>query len=249
MRYLINKKRLAFIILLLGSLPTSGQNGPCAVKLADLPPAAELMGFRLSMTMDQVKVRVPRVVFGPTDKLGVSKTTINPDFDSKIDKSTFVGLRSISLDFLDGRVSSLWLGYDSTFKWHSVDDFVKGISRSLRLPDAWISWRTRGLTGQLLNCADFQMTVSIIAEGPSLRIVDKTAEGKFTARREALEEQQSAAATDAVEPHQIIADTKSKTYYPEGCQPAKEIDHGSRAVFKSAEEAEKAGYKKAQNCQ
>jgi hypothetical protein len=91
--------------------------------------------------------------------------------------------------------------------------------------------------------------VSIIAEGPSLRIVDKTAEETFTARREALEEQQAAAAADAAESHQIVADTKSKTYYPEGCQPAKEIDLNSRAVFRSAEEAEKAGYKKAVNCQ
>jgi hypothetical protein len=47
---------------------------------------------------------------------------------------------------------------------------------------------------------------------------------------------------------EIIADKKSKTYYPNGCQPEKEISAGNKVVFKTAAEAEKAGFKVAQNC-
>ena len=177
--------RLApFLILLCASIAPA-QDRQCTLKLAELPDAPELHGFRMGMTKDQVKARVPQVVFGKTDAFGVSKTSINPDFDPRIDKSSFAGVRTVSLDFLDDRITSLWLGYDGSFKWKTVPEFVEGISRSLHLPDAWTSWRSRG---QQLRCADFQMTVSFVAEGPSFRILDENAEETLAARREASEE-------------------------------------------------------------
>src|SRR5688572_3525153 len=87
------------------------QESPCTIKLTDLPAAPELMGFRLGMTTDQVKARVPQVLFAKADDFGVAKTSINPDFDPRIDKATFPGVRTVSLDFLDGRLTSLWLGF------------------------------------------------------------------------------------------------------------------------------------------
>src|SRR5688500_5386321 len=83
---------LTALVLILFAGPTaSGQGSTCTLKLADLPQAPELMGFQMGMTKDQAKTRVPQIVFGRTDDLGVSKTTINPDFDPKIDKSSFGG--------------------------------------------------------------------------------------------------------------------------------------------------------------
>jgi hypothetical protein len=76
------------------------------------------------MTKEEVKVRVPQSVFGRTDDFGVSKTTINPYFDPKIDKSKFESVRSVSLDMLDDHLTSLWIGFDETFKVQSIDDFV-----------------------------------------------------------------------------------------------------------------------------
>jgi hypothetical protein len=233
----------AVLLVLLCASLGSAQDNPCAIKLADLPAAPELMGFRIGMTLDQVRARVPQVLFPKADDFGVAKTSINPDFDPRIDKSSFPGVRTISLDFLDGRLTSLWLGFDGSFKWKTVPDFVKGISQSLRVPEAWKSWKTRG---QQLRCADFQMTLSIVAEGPSFRIVDEAAENTVAARRQAKEDQESDAQQGVTEA--IVADKKSKVYYPSGCEPSNEIKETDRIFFGTKEEAEQAGYKAAKNC-
>ncbi len=235
----------AFLFLLIATT-ANGQTSPCTIKLSELPVAPELMGFRLGMTKEEVKARVPQIVFGPTDDLGSSKTTINPDFDPRIDKPSFAGVRSVSLDFLDSRLTSLWLGYDGTFKWARVDQFVEGISKSLKLPSTWDGWRGRG---RQLKCADFAMTVTIVAEGPSFRILDQRADDLLAARRQEKEEQESAAAENGEQPVEIIADRHSKTYYPSDCQPANPIKDTDRLVFKSVDEAERGGFKKSKTCE
>ncbi len=240
---LLETVTLAFLLLSVGNVVA--QDSQCKVKLSDLPQAAELSGFRMGMTMDQVKARVPQVLFGRTDDLGMSKTSINPYFDPKIDKSGFADVRTVSLDFLDGRVTSLWIGYEPTFKWPTVADFVKGISQSLSLPDAWSPWKSQG---QQMKCADFQLTVSSVAQGPSFRILDLTAEATFTARRIAKEEEKEALAENSEEEVEIVGDKQSKIYYPADCEVAKEISESNRTTFKTALEAEKAGYKPAKEC-
>jgi len=235
---------LAFLLLSVGSV--LAQDSQCKLKLSDLPQAAELSGFHMGMTVDQVKARVPQVRFGRTDDLGTSKTSINPYFDPKIDKSGFADVRTISLDFLDGRVTSLWIGYEPTFKWPTVADFVKGISKSLSLPGAWLPWK---LQGQQMKCADFQLTVSSVAQGPSFRILDLTAEATFTARRIAKEEEkESPAENTEEEAAEIVGDKLSKVYYPADCEVAREISESNRTTFKTALEAEKAGYKPTKEC-
>ena len=219
------------------------QENKCTLKLTDLPAASELFGFHLGMTTEQAKARVPQIDLGRVDPFGVSKTSINPDFDPRIDKASLNGVRTVSLDFLDGRLTSLWFGYDGTFKWTTVPDFVKGISNSLHLPDAWRPWKIRG---QQLSCTDFQMTVIIVSEGPSFRIIDDTAEETIAARRTAKEEQDSSAEDAAAE---IVADKKAKVYYLEGCPAAQGIKEADRVAFNSRDEAEKAGYKLAKGCQ
>ena len=228
--------------------------GQCSKKLSELPAAPELLGFKLGMTKEQIKAQVPQTEFGRTDDFGVSKTTINPYFDPKIDKTKFEGVRSISLDVLDQRLTSLWIGYDENFKARTTDDFVKLITQSLQLNASdWSSWRSRG---HQMRCADFQLIVQMVAGGPSLRVLDVAAEEMIATRRQAKEEEASAAegaATNAgaetteVQP-EIIADKKSKTYYVGPCRPEKEIAEANRVVFKTTDEAEKAGFKLAKNC-
>ena len=233
---------LCLALILISAVFAVAQENKCTLKLADLPAAPELFGFRLGMTTEQAKLRVPQIAFGRVDDFGVTKTSINPDFDPKIDKASLEGVRTVSLDFLDGRLTSLWFGFDSTFKWTTVPDFTTGISQSLQLPDAWKSWKIRG---QQLNCADFQMTVIMVAGGPSFHITDDTAEQTIASRREAKEEQDSAKKAAAAE---IVADKKENLYYLEGCLPVHEIKEGDRVTFKSKEEAEKAGFKLAKDC-
>jgi len=228
-------------------------DGQCTRKIAEIPAAPELLGFRLGMTKEEIKTHVPQTQFGRTDDFGVSKTTINPYFDPKIDKTKFEGVRSISLDILDQKLTSLWIGYDENFKARNVDEFVKLITQSFQLSATnWSSWRSRG---QQMRCADFQLIVTMVAGGPSLRVVDTAAEETVAMRRQAKEEQDSmaeaAAATEPTETPEepeIIADKKSKTYYIGTCKPEKEIAEANRIVFKTTDEAEKAGFKLAKNC-
>src|SRR5205085_9709938 len=133
---------------------------------------------------------VPQTNFARADSFGVAKTTINPSFDPKIDQAKFAGVRSISLDVLDDRLTSLWIGYDATYKVQTVDEFVKLVSQSLQLSGTWSSWKWKG---QQLRCADFQVIVSTLAGGPSLRLFDLGAEDTIAERRAEKEERDSRA--------------------------------------------------------
>jgi hypothetical protein len=221
----------------------------CTKKISELPAAPELLGFRLGMTKEQIKTHVPQTKFGSTDHFGVAKTTINPYFDETIDKSKFEGVRSISLDLVDEKLTSIWIGFDETYKAHTADEFIKQLSQSLQVDGTWSS-RSRG---QQLHCGDFQLTVTTVAGGPSFRLVDTAADDLVAQRRQAKEDQDSLAeasasteSTDA--PAEIVADKKSKNYYPNGCVAEKEISETNKVTFKTAAEAEKAGFKVAKNC-
>jgi hypothetical protein len=237
---------LSFLLLLLAQTASA----QCSKKLSELPAAPELLGFQLGMTREQIKARVPQTKFGHADPFGVSKTTINPYFDPSIDKTKFEGVRSISLDVLDDRLTSLWIGFDETYKVHTPEEFVKVISKSLQVDGNWSSWKSKG---QQLRCADFQLIVSTLAGGPSLRVLDTAADELVAERRQAKEEQDAAPAAGGTAestetPADLIGDKQSKTYYPNGCQPAKEIAEANKVTFKTAADAEKAGYKAARNC-
>jgi len=242
-------RALLFPLLLL--LLAESAPAQCTKKMNELPAAPELLGFHLGMTKEQIKARVPQTQFGRADHFGVTKTTINPYFDPSIDKTKFEGVRSVSLDLVDDRLTSLWIGFDETFKIKTADEFIKTISQSLQVNGNWSSWRAKG---QQLRCADFQLIVTTVAGGPSLRLLDTAAEDLIAERRRVREEQDSMAEANATASEtagaavEIIADKKSKTYYPNGCQPEKEISAGNKVVFKTAAEAEKAGFKVAQNC-
>src|SRR5437773_2426220 len=200
---------LSLVLLFSLSALSHGQTAQCSLNLSDLPTAAELAGFHLGMTKEQVKIHVPQVVFGKTDDFGVSKTTINPFFDPRIDKTPFEGMRSISLDFLDDRLVSLWIGYDSAFKANTVEEFIKLVSQSLHLPNAWMPWRSRG---EQMRCSNFQLTVTMVADGPSFRILDTLAEDVVTKRRQIKADEVST--SEAVEePAEIVGDKKNKIYY------------------------------------
>ena len=188
------------------------------------------------MTFDQVKARVPQVQFGRPDEIGLTKTSINPLYDPQFDKVAFADIRTISFDFLDGKLTTLWIGYESSFKWQSIDEFVKGISKSLNVPGAWSPKRS----GKQLGCDGFTIYVALIAGSPSIRLADDAADVTIATRREEV-----TAAAEA----RVIADKITILYYPADCEAAEKIALADRIVLKNKEEAEKAGYKLATNCQ
>jgi hypothetical protein len=208
----------------------------CTLKSDQLPDAPELHGFRLAMTPEQAKARVPLIQFGRADEIGLIKTSINPLYDPRFDKVSFADVRTISLDFLDEKLTTLWIGYESTFKWQTVDAFVAGISKSLNLPAPWTPKRG----GQQLHCDGFTIAVSLIAGSPSVRLSDDAADETIATRRE-----EAAAAAEL----RVTGDKISKLYYPVDCEASQSIPEQNRVVLKNKEEAEKAGFKLAKDCQ
>ena len=236
---------LACLTFFYSPVRAKAQGVLCKASLRSLPAASELKGFKLGMTMEQLKAVAPQIVSGKPDSFGSSKTSISPAFDANADKSKFQDIRTISFDLLDGRVVSLWIGYDTSFKWSTFPAFVTGISQSLLLPNAWTDWKYRS---KQMTCTDFEVTVSMIAQSPSLRIVDTVAVRTLAARRTAAAAAAAASESEDSEPDEIVADRETKTYYQGNCQPRDPITDANRILFKSAAEAEKAGYTLSRGC-
>jgi hypothetical protein len=233
---IINRTLWLLIVALSSASAASAQQPTCSLKIDQLPDSAELRGFRLGMTYDQVKARVPQVQFGPADQFGITKTSINPYFDPRIDKGGFADVRTISLDFLDGRLITLWIGFENTFKWQSLDEFVAGMSKSLNVPAAWSPERG----GRQIGCTGFSVFASLVAGGPDIRLTDEAAQETIATRRE-----EAAEAADTL----VIGDQGTKLYYPAGCAGLESISEHNRIRFKDKDEAEKSGFKLAKDCQ
>jgi hypothetical protein len=179
-------KKLALILALLitGSLQLSAQETRCSLKLTELPSIPELRGFHPGMTIDEVRERLPKVQIRRADEFGFTTFNIFPDYETAIDKKAFENVRSITLEFLDGRASMVWIGYDNSFRWQTVDEFTSALTAALKLPLAWRSkFRTR-----VLVCADFTLTVIPVGESTSLKITDEAARELLEKRKAAKEE-------------------------------------------------------------
>lgn len=228
-----------FIPLILAALcwgPTAlAQPATCSVKPDQLKAAPELFGFHLGMTFDQVKARSSLVKFGAEDKFGVVKTTINPHYEPRFDKAAFADVRTISFDFLDGKLVTLWIGFEETFKWPRLNEFVPNISKSLDVPEDWPAKRN----GQQLTCDGFSLFASIIARGPSIRVTDEVAQNVIAERREKAQESAES---------EVIGDSRTLNYYPADCAAKDVVPTASRTIFKNKDEAENAGYKLAKAC-
>ena len=234
-----NRASWLLLLAVLTAATASAQQPTCALKIDQLPESTELRGFHVGMTFEQAKARVPQVQLARPDQFGVAKISINPYFDPSFDKTTFADVRTISLDFLDGRLVSLWIGYESTFKWQTLDAFVAGISKSLNLPPAWPVKRG----GRQITCDGFTVLASLIAGSPSIRISEDAAQETIATRRE--EATAAAEAAAAV----VIGDQRTKLYYPSDCSALSGIPELKRIKFKDKDEAEKAGFKLAKDCE
>jgi len=230
------------LIILLGALPATAQQATCAMKLDQLRQAPELFGLHLGMTFEQVTARVPQARFPPADQLGVARTTINPSFDPGFDQVSFAGARTVSMDFLDGKLTTLWIGYDGSFKWQKLDEFVAGASKDLNLPEGWPA---KG-PGRELRCEGFSVFASMIGGSPALRIANDEAQATITTRREEAEAAKEAA--EAAAAAIVIGDTRTKLYYPNDCDEVDKVPVTNRVTLKDKDEAEKAGYKRAKDC-
>ncbi len=174
------------MLLLALSAITSGQESRCLLKKTELPSIPELRGFYLGITTEQVRARATKIQLRPADEFGATALNLFPDYETGIDKKAFEHVRTISLEFLDGRVSSLWIGYDQSFKWQSPEEFTQGFTAALKLQGAW----RQKLRNKLLDCADFSVAVIPAGGSLSIKLMDEAARETLEKRKAAKEESQ-----------------------------------------------------------
>lgn len=152
-------------------------------------------GIKLGMSAEQVLALFP----GSRDdeeirasisanNLGLASLVIKPQNYSS--KSDFEGINQIILTLLDGRVSTLYVGYDAPVA-ENLDEAVAKFSKGRKLPpaDSWAAYS--GLDDQLktMKCKDYE--ISVFAGGRNVNVnyvqmVDTTAQQKLKERRARL---------------------------------------------------------------
>src|SRR6185295_2394517 len=102
-------------IILCAFIFAPAQSPACSLTAGELKPTADLYALHLGMTTEDVKKALPLVEFGRADRIGVMRTSFNPHFDSRVASAAFPDVRTISMDFLDSKLATVWIGYESTF--------------------------------------------------------------------------------------------------------------------------------------
>jgi len=183
-------KTLLGIIALLFAFThvVTAQENRCNLKLTEIKQAPELYGLRLGMTPEQVKTVVRSLQPGHADDLGFATTSFSPDFNPQIDKGAYPGVRTVTLEFLDNKLFTLWIGFNSSYKWKTLDEFVPGMSAALGVPAGL--WSVSS-SKPVIECNDFEIVASMIGGGPSIRLVDRNARELWEQRRTEREEKRS----------------------------------------------------------
>lgn len=175
-------------LLIACAASASAQASKCNLKLALLKPAPELHGLRIGMSFEQVKGLMPWVEAGRDDDLGFSTTSFSPDFNPKIDKAAYAGVRTVTLEFLDDKLFTIWIGFNDSFKWKTLEEFLPGMSAELGLaPGVWSPDSSK----PDIECDDFELTAQMIGQGPSFHLIDKNAREQWEERRTQKEEKRS----------------------------------------------------------
>jgi hypothetical protein len=141
-----------------------------------LAQSPAINGLRLGMTQEQVLALFPgsksdkdvRLELDrPPSRFGVSGFTVRPERYST--HSKFEGISQIVFTLFDGRVSTLYVGYDGPL-WGHVDEFVSEFSGRLHLPaaDGWEAYV--GMDDQLKTLKCKELEISLFAGGKNLAI-------------------------------------------------------------------------------
>jgi hypothetical protein len=164
--------------------------------------APVLEGLKLGMTTDEVLATLPgskddpdvrTQLARPRSPLGVSDLGIH--VDKLQPKEKFSGINHLSFILLDGRVSTINIGYNGPAYPH-VDQFVSKFVRGTNLPpvDQWQAYVGMDNQLKILTCKDFEVRVFAGGKGGNLNYVlakDLEAEKKLREREKKAEEKAS----------------------------------------------------------
>lgn len=171
-----------------------GAAGRRAASKLTMAQAPQIGGLKLGMSMEQVLALFPGIrddaevrssLSKPPSKFGELSFVIKPWKYST--KKKFERVSQIVLTFLDGRVSTLYVGYDGPL-WEHVDEFVAKFARETKSPgaDSWDAYVGMDTQLKTLKCKDFE--ISVFAGGNNVNINyvqmrDMAAQQKLKERR------------------------------------------------------------------
>jgi hypothetical protein len=129
MRY--KTPQLVFLLALFG-FPSSvlAQVRPCNLSAVDAPA---LRGFQLGMTVEEAK-GIYNLIDASPDETGYFEVHAIPLL---LPEHTAEGISGLALGFLDGRIVSIIVVYDSKTLWPSTEQLALAISKTLNLPTSW----------------------------------------------------------------------------------------------------------------
>jgi outer membrane protein TolC len=137
----------------------------CPLTLAQAPGIG---GLRLGMSTAEAMALFPALKLSPPDKVGVSNAVLNrKDFSGN---QFFEGVQTILLQFAEGRLYFIHVGYPVTNSWNSKDEFLASIAQKLNINGDWkpfYDWQDKNvrdisdLRSLALECTGFRLSVGI----------------------------------------------------------------------------------------
>ena len=179
--------------------PRRTASGPrCALNLSQAPAP---LGLRLGMSLPQVLARFPVLKVSPPNELGVSSAYLEDLYLSRrpISDPGFRDVTNVALEFTDGRLSYLRLGYKVTNSWNSMDQFLSSVATWLDLSGEWDHFYDledknfrdiEDFRDKALECEGFRVSAGIGVEGigeqtPHIKLEDTVAAEMVRAREDA----------------------------------------------------------------
>lgn len=188
MRLILTCPMLLFILI----VPCIAQSDVCTLKTEESP---EVRGFKLGQAYEAVKKEVPDLEIvgrglwdrAEKDELGrreldLSQMVRYAQIDPRAPQDwvkRFEGVEGVKLIFLDDKLASIEIVYDSSTRWSDPLEFTAAIAAKLKLPSK--GWRGREPTS--LRCSGFIVETTGGMYAPQLTIKLSELDGELVTRK------------------------------------------------------------------
>jgi hypothetical protein len=158
--------------------PDPGAEGRRIASRLTVAQAPSVSRLKLGMKVEQVLALFPgskddadirASLAGPTSAFGVQNLSIMP---AKYLKKNADQASQIALTFLDNRLVTLYVGYESPV-WDNIDDYVTQFAGETGLPgaDSWDAYAGFDTQLKTLKCKDFEINLFAGGENVSINYV------------------------------------------------------------------------------
>ena len=161
------KRLFAVLFFALAAHVVQGQtpqtNEPVGVCTLSKPP--ELRGLRLGMSLAEVKARFPELEIPTPNEFGYGVAVYSVSSLTGVTKAQLDGVSRIAFGFLDEKVNSLTISYQTGFTWKNADEFIALLSAKLKLPRSWYGSNEYN---KELQCNGFKISANTIGNNASV---------------------------------------------------------------------------------